>query len=61
MRFGYSPGWAAWQAGPWDYGTPAPGPMPRDQEMQMLKDHAEALKAELDQISARIEELEKET
>ncbi len=61
MRFGYSPGWAAWQAGPWDYGATAPGPMPRDQEMQMLKDHAEALKAELDQISARIEELEKET
>jgi prefoldin subunit 5 len=34
--------------------------MPREQELQMLRDHAEALKAQLDQISARIEELEKE-
>jgi prefoldin subunit 5 len=37
-----------------------PGAMPREQELQMLRDHAEALKAQLDQISARIEELEKE-
>ncbi|MBM4464132.1 MAG: hypothetical protein FJ014_00955 [Chloroflexi bacterium] len=50
----------AWEAGPWAYGAPAPGPMPRQQELQMLRDHAEALKAQLDQISARIEELEKE-
>jgi prefoldin subunit 5 len=35
--------------------------MPREQELQVLMGHAEALKAELDQISARIEELEKET
>jgi len=50
---------AAWRAGPWVYGAPAPGTMPREQELQMLRDHAEALKAQLDQISARIEELEK--
>ena len=65
MRFGF--GWptppmtAAWGAEPWAYGAPAPGPMPREQELQMLRDHAEALKAQLDQISARMEELEKET
>ena len=64
MRCGF--GWpappiaAAWGAGPWAYGAAAPGPMPREQELQALKDHAEALKAELDQISARIEEIEKE-
>jgi hypothetical protein len=52
---------AAWEAGPWAYGAAAPGPMPREQELQVLRDHAEALKAELDQIGARIEELEKET
>ena len=51
---------AAWGAWPWAYSAPAPGPMPREQELQMLRDHAEALKAQLDQISARIEELEKE-
>jgi len=51
---------AAWGAWPWAYGAPAPGPMPRQQELQMLRDHAQALKAQLDQISARIEELEKE-
>jgi len=61
MRFGV--GWpappmaAAWGAEPWAYGAPAPGPMPREQELQMLKDHAEALKAQLDQISIRIERL----
>jgi len=66
MRFGYSQ-WpapqatAAWGAGPWAYGAPAPGPMPREQELQMLMDQAEALKAQLGEISTRIEELEKET
>ncbi|MBC8249869.1 MAG: DUF5320 domain-containing protein [Anaerolineales bacterium] len=65
MRFGYGQ-WpapqmtAAWGAEPWAYGAPAPGPMPREQELQMLRDHAEALKAQLDQISAHIEELVKE-
>ncbi len=56
-----APAPGAWQAGPWAYGAPAPGAMPREQELQMLRDNAEALKAQLDQISARIEELEKET
>jgi len=66
MRFGYGQ-WpapqmtATWGAEPWAYGAPVPGPMPREQELQVLRDHAEALKAQLDQISARIEELEKET
>jgi len=66
MRFGYGqwptpPMAAAWGAEPWAYGAPAPGPMPREQELQVLMDYAEALKAQLDQISVRIEELEKET
>ena len=65
MRFGYGQ-WpapqmtAAWGAGPWAPGAPAPGAMPREQELQMLKDYAEALKAQLDEISARIEGFEKE-
>lgn len=50
----------AWRAWPWAYGAPVPGVMPREQELQMLRAHAQALKAQLDQISARIEELEKE-
>ena len=56
---------AAWQAGPtvggaWPWGYPAapPGSMPADQEIQMLRSHADALKTQLDQISARLEELE---
>ena len=54
MRFGF--GWptppmaAAWGA----------GPMPHEQELQVLKGHAETLKAQLEEIGARIEELEKE-
>ncbi len=65
MRFGYGQ-WpapqmtAAWGADPWAYGAPAPGAMPREQELQVLKDYAEALKAQLDEISARIEGFEKE-
>jgi prefoldin subunit 5 len=32
--------------------------MPPEQEVQMLRGQAEALKSQLDQISARLEELE---
>lgn len=65
---------AAWQAGPsvygamptgatpgampWGYTAPAPGTMPPEQEVQMLRSQAEALKAQLDRISARLAELE---
>lgn len=53
---------AAWQAGApagtMPYGAPAPGTMPPEQEVQMLRSQAEALKAQLDQISARLAELE---
>jgi hypothetical protein len=56
---------AAWQAGPpaggaWPWGYPATpsGSMPAEQEVQMLRSHADALKTQLDQISARLEELE---
>ena len=60
---------AAWQAGPWaigapaagtmPYGAPAPGTMSPEQELSMLRDQAEALRGQLDQIANRIEELEK--
>ncbi|HID87766.1 MAG TPA: hypothetical protein EYP55_10380 [Anaerolineae bacterium] len=54
---------AAWQVGPWmgwaaPWGYPAPGTIPPEQEIQMLKSQAEALKAQLDRISARLAELE---
>lgn len=56
---------AAWQAGPqagggwpWGYPAPPPGALPPEQEVQMLRSQAEALKSQLDQISARLEELE---
>ena len=52
MRFG----WPTPMAAAWGAGT-----MPSEQELQVRMEHAEALKVELDQISARIEELEKET
>jgi hypothetical protein len=62
---------AAWQAGPGAYGTPAPaagampygapapGTMSPEQELSMLRDQAEMLRGQLDQIANRIEELEK--
>lgn len=62
---------AAWGAGPGAYGAPAPaaGTMPYsapppgtispEQELSMLRDQAEALRGQLDQIANRIEELEK--
>lgn len=49
---------AAWGVGPW--GAPAPGTMPPEQELSMLRSQAEALGSQLDQIAKRIEELEKE-
>jgi len=60
--------WQASQAGQaaWPAGTPvgaapwgAPG-MTREQELSMLGQQADWLKSQLDQISARISELEKE-
>lgn len=51
---------AAWGAGPWFYGGPAPSATPAEQELQMLKAQAEALGRQLDQIAKRIEELEKQ-
>jgi len=58
---------AAWQAGPWPtggspwgYPPPPPGAIPAEQETEMLRSQAEALKAQLDQISARLAELEKQ-
>ncbi len=60
---------AAWGAWPWatgapaagtmPYGTPTPGTMSPEQELSMLRDQAEALRSQLDQIAKRIEELEK--
>jgi hypothetical protein len=50
--------WPAWGYGPAMSGA-APG-MSREQELSMLSDQADWLKSQLDQISARISELEKE-
>lgn len=60
--------WQASQAGqaPWPAGAPmgaAPWGAPemtREQELPILRDQADWLKSQLDQISARISELEKE-
>jgi prefoldin subunit 5 len=41
------------------YGAPAPGMMSPEQELSMLRNQAEALRGQLDQIANRIEELEK--
>lgn len=56
--------WQTMQAGQ----SPGPGAgvhsgaagMPREQELSMLRDQAEWLKSQLDQISARVSELEAE-
>jgi len=51
-------------AGPGRYGSPGMPPygqaMPPEQEIAFLKDQAHMLKDQLDQIDARIQELEKE-
>jgi hypothetical protein len=48
--YGPAPTWPA----PWGY----PASMPPEQEVDMLRNQAEALKAQLDQISTRLAELE---
>lgn len=55
------PGWARAGYGyapAWDYGPY--GPMTQEQETELLKSQAQALKRELDAITQRLEELEKE-
>jgi hypothetical protein len=50
----------AWGAPPaWGYG-PNPAPLTREQEAEFLKSESEALRKELDAISARIAELEQQ-
>jgi hypothetical protein len=46
-------------AGTMPYGAPAPGTISPEQELSMLRNQAEALRGQLDQIANRIEELEK--
>ncbi len=54
------PGWARYGFAPaWGYG-PYSEPPTKEQETDMLKSQAEALKQELDAIAQRLEELEKE-
>ncbi|MEA3345200.1 MAG: DUF5320 domain-containing protein [Chloroflexota bacterium] len=48
----------AYGAAPEGYAAPAPGAVPPEQEVQMLRSQADALKNQLDQISARLAELE---
>ncbi|HIC89479.1 MAG TPA: hypothetical protein EYP04_08765 [Anaerolineae bacterium] len=54
---------AAWQAGrvPWRPGFPILGAMTPEQEIQVLKNQAEVLKAHLETIANRIDELEKQS
>ena len=42
------------------YGAPAPTPLTREQELDFLKNQAEAIRGQLEQIDTRIKELETE-
>jgi len=60
-RFGYAPAWGTPPAAAYGpYGAPPTQPPTREQETEFLKSQAEMLKEELDAISQRIAELEKE-
>ncbi len=59
MRFGYAPAWGA--PPPYAaYGPPYAPAMAKEQEVTMLRDQAQYLKEALDDITKRIEELERE-
>ena len=66
MRFGYGPGWSEVPPccappcfGPgWWTGGPAPA-LSREEELGLLKEQAEMLEMDLQEIRARIEELKK--
>lgn len=62
-RLGRLGGWGGgygWQrGGPWYWGQPAAYPLTRDEELDSLKNEAEAMREELKQIEARISGLEK--
>jgi hypothetical protein len=74
MRFGYSPGWGGIPPGQAPYPghgpdmaydnpeyQPPPGPwMTKEQELGFLKNQAEFLKKQLEQIDTRIQKLEQE-
>ena len=47
--------WPYWK--PTSYGAPFAGPMTREQELDFLKTEAEALKGQLKEIEARVQEL----
>jgi hypothetical protein len=55
------PRWARYDYPPpaWAYGPYGPA-MTEEQEVELLKDQAEALKGDLEAITKRLEELEKE-
>jgi hypothetical protein len=62
-RFGYAPAWGAppaWGPPPAGAYGPYAAPPTREQETESLKAQAEWLKEQLDAISRRIEELERE-
>jgi hypothetical protein len=54
MRFGYAP---AWDEPPAAYGPPVPSP---EDEMEMLREQANWLKGQLENIQKRIEEMQGE-
>lgn len=53
------PGWARYDYPPAGAYAPYWQPLPEEQETEMLRNQAEALKRELDAIAQRLEELEK--
>jgi len=55
MRAGYAPAWGMPYPPAWDMSAPSP-----EQETAALRQQAEALKAALDQINQRLEEIGKE-
>jgi hypothetical protein len=58
--YGYVPPYASFYADPHFWGSPYAPQMTREEELEYLKNEAEAMKQELDEINARIRELEGE-
>ena len=60
---GFGPGWGQAYQAPYPYAptmNPYAPPMSREQELGLLRDQAEAAKGQLEQIEARMRELEKQ-
>jgi len=67
MGMAWRRGWGSWPGGyapaaygPTAYGPPAWTAPSREQELEMLRGHADGLKKEMEAVSERIQELEEE-